>query len=88
MTLHMLIAFIVLLCAVLALFLSNKVIDTTSCKRNWAAIMTILTCIAYLAEFPGTAWFFCTLLLSGIFINYAFPFLLNVLTAFNWKSDP
>ncbi|MDR6630367.1 hypothetical protein J2X86_002422 [Acinetobacter lwoffii] len=88
MTLHMLIALIVLLGALVALFISNKVIDTTSCKRNWAAIMTFLTCLAYLADFPGTAWFCCALLLLGIFINYAFPFLLNVLTAFNWKSDP
>jgi len=88
MTLSTLIAFIVLIGALVALFISNKVIDTTSCKRNWAVIMVILTCIAYLAEFPGLSLFFCTFLLSGIFINYAFPFLLNVLTAFNWKSDP
>lgn len=88
MTFLMIIAVIALFAVVPALYISNKYIDTSSCKRNWVVILTILSCVAYLSKFDDLAGFFLTLLLSGIFINYAFPFLLNVLRTFTWKSDP
>ena len=84
----MIIAGIALCAVVTALYVSNKYIDTSSCKRNWVVILTILSCAAYLSELNDLGGFFLTLLLSGIFINYAFPFLLNVIRTFTWKSDP
>lgn len=89
MTIQMIIALIVMLIAfVIVVFIPDKYIDTSSCKRNWIVVLTILSCAAYSINQNSLVLFFLSLLFLGIFINYTFPFLLNVLRSFNWKSDP
>ncbi len=88
MTVQTLIALVIVALILLFLYLPNRIVDTTSCKRNWVATISFLACMCFLAGFDGQGWTLLTGLLSGIFINYTFPVLLNVLTAFNWKSDP
>lgn len=88
MTIQMIVALVVMFIAVVIVLMPNKYIDTSTCKRNWAVILTILSCAAYFTKQDGLGLFFLSLLGLGIFINYAFPFLLNVLRSFNWKSDP
>ena len=82
------IALIAVILAVVVLFIPNKYINTASCKRNWLVVLTILTGISFISDQNSLGFVFLTILSLGIFINYALPFLLNVLESFNWKSDP
>lgn len=82
------IALIAVILAVVVLFIPNKYINTASCKRNWVVVLTILTGISFVSDQNSLGFGFLTILSLGIFINYALPFLLNVLESFNWKSDP
>lgn len=82
------IALIAVILAVVVLFIPNKYINTASCKRNWVVVLTILTGISFISDQNSLGFVFLTILSLGIFINYALPFLLNVLESFNWKSDP
>ena len=82
------IALVAVILAVVVLFIPNKYINTASCKRNWVVVLTILTGISFISDQNSLGFVFLTILSLGIFINYALPFLLNVLESFNWKSDP
>lgn len=82
------IALVAVILAVVVLFIPNKYINTASCKRNWVVVLTILTGISFVSDQNSLGFGFLTILSLGIFINYALPFLLNVLESFNWKSDP
>ena len=88
MTIKMIIALIAIIFALIVVLVPNKYIDTSSCKRNWCVILTILSGTAFLTKLDDIGCIFLSLLFLGIFINYAFPFLLNVYMAFNRKSDP
>lgn len=88
MTIQMIVALVVMFIAVVIVLMPNKYIDTSTCKRNWVVILTILSCAAYSTNQNSVGIFFLSILGLGIFINYSFPFLLNVLRSFTWKSDP
>lgn len=88
MTYQMIFALLAMIIAASSLFIPNKYINTSSCKSNWTVILTILAGASFFTYQNGLGAFFATILISGIFINYAFPFLLNVLRTFTWKSDP
>ena len=88
MTIQMLIAITAIIVAVAVLFVSDRLIDTSSCKRQLCAILTILAGAAFFSNMNNAGCFFLSALGLGIFINYAFPFLLNAYIAFNRKSDP
>lgn len=70
------------------LVMSNDVLDTSSCKRNWCVIFSIVTGALLIIEQNERAALSATIIITGIIINYAFPVLLNVIQAFNRKSDP
>lgn len=84
----MIFALLAMIVAAMSLFISNKYIDTSSCKSDLMVILTILSGASFFTYQNGLGTFFATILISGIFINYTFPFLLNVLRTFTWKSDP
>ncbi len=88
MSLQMILALIVMLVAVVILFVPHKYIDTSTCKRHWCAILTILAGAAFFTKMNTLGTYFVSILFLGIFINYAFPLLFNVLVALNRKSDP
>ena len=88
MTITMIIALAAIIVALVVLYIPNRYIDTTGCKRNWLVVFTILTGSAFLAKMDDLGFVFLVLLFLGICLNYAAPFLLNVITAFNRKSDP
>lgn len=74
--------------AMLILRLPNKIIDTSSCKRNWVMISIILIGATLIINQKQISLYIGIILFIGIFINYTFPILLNVITAFNRKTDP
>lgn len=88
MTIKIIIAILAIIVSLVVLYTPNKYIDTTGCKRNWLVIFTILTSAAYIAKMDNLGSIFLGFLILGIFLNYVLPFLLNVITAFNRKSDP
>ncbi|ENV14771.1 hypothetical protein F965_00117 [Acinetobacter schindleri NIPH 900] len=88
MTVLMLVGLLLIFLSIGVLSLPNRILNTESCKRNWCVIFTILTGGFLLIEQNDYAAFCAVFILAGIFINYAFPILLNVITAFNRKSDP
>lgn len=74
--------------AVLALTVPNKLINTSSCKRNWMLISIILIGATLIIGQTDISLNIICVLFIGIFVNYAFPFLLNVIDTFNRKTDP
>ncbi|MBU3845876.1 MAG: hypothetical protein H9855_02655 [Candidatus Acinetobacter avistercoris] len=74
--------------SILALSLPNKLIDTSTCKRNWIAIFIILIGATFIIDEAQISLTLIAILVLGICINYGFEILLNVLKIFNWKSDP
>ena len=88
MNMQMIVALVVMFIAVVVVLMPNKYIDTSTWKRDCVVILTILSCAAYSTNQNSIGLFFLSILGLGIFINYSFPFLLNVLRSFNWKSDP
>ena len=88
MTIQMIVALVVMFIAVVIVLMPNKYIDTSTCKRNWVVILTILSCAAYFTKQDSLGLFFLSLLWLGIFIYYSFSLRLNLLRSFNWKNGP
>ncbi|MCU4320614.1 hypothetical protein KTH44_15970 [Acinetobacter bereziniae] len=79
---------ILIFCGAIGVLMPNWMFDTGSCKRNWIAICIILCGGGLVIDSTNIALFFISSLIIGIFINYAFPMLLNIWEVFNRKSDP
>ncbi|OTG87863.1 hypothetical protein [Acinetobacter sp. ANC 3813] len=89
MTLHVIIGLAIALSAIAVVFVSDKVIDTSSsCKRNWIIVCVVLIGAFIAIESYTAALLLGSALLAGILTNQAFLFLLNTVNVFNRKSDP
>ena len=88
MSMLMLLGIILALLAILAVCLPNRIVDTSSCKKNWCFIALILIGATLFIGQTRVSLHIATILFIGIFINYAIPFILNILTEFNRKTDP
>ena len=86
---HVIIGSIIMLSAIAVVFVSDKIIDTSSsCKRNWIVVCVVLIGGLIAIESYTAAVLLCSALLAGILTNQAILFLLNTVNVFNRKSDP
>lgn len=57
---------LVIIFAVIAVKLPNRIIDTRSCKRNWVAVLTILSACLFIINHDAAAVFLILTLILGI----------------------
>lgn len=57
---------LVIIFAVVAVKLPNRIIDTRSCKRNWVAVLTILSACLFIINHDAAAVFLILALVLGI----------------------
>lgn len=57
---------LVIIFAVVAVKLPNRIIDTRSCKRNWVAVLTILSACLFIINHDAAAVFLILTLILGI----------------------
>ena len=57
---------LVIIFVVIAVKMPNRIIDTRSCKRNWVAVLTILSSCLFIINHDAAAVFLILTLILGI----------------------
>lgn len=60
---------LVIIFVVIAVKMPNRIIDTRSCKRNWVAVLTILSSCLFIINHDAAAVFLILTLVLGIILD-------------------